>query len=171
MSKPNLVATKLDLAKTELEKIVINVGVGRFCNLPNFEEKILPELVKDVALMTGQRPANRSAKQSVAGFKIREGNVVGLKVTLRGNRMVQFLDKLNRVVLPRIRDFRGINLKSIDANGNLSIGIKEHTTFPEITPEQTRHELGIEITLVPKDKSREEAEVFYKNLGMPMAKK
>ena len=125
MSKPNL-------AKTELEKIVVNVGVGRFCTQPNFEEKILPELIKGIALMTGQHPSTRSAKQSIAGFKIRQGNIVGLMVTLRGNRMIQFLEKLNRVVLPRIRDFRGISLKSIDANGNLSIGIKEHIPFPKL---------------------------------------
>lgn len=162
---------KPNLAKVELEKIAVNIGVGRFCNQPNFEEKILPELIKSITLMTGQHPSTRSAKQSIAGFKIRQGNIVGLMVTLRGNRMTQFLEKLNRVVLPRIRDFRGISLKSIDANGNLSIGIKEHITFPEIIPEQTRHELGVEVTLVPKNKSREEALGFYKNLGVPMEKK
>ena len=179
MSKPSLTRSKSSLAprparggaKTDLDKIVVNVGIGRFCNLPNFEEKILPELVKGVGLMTGRRPATRAAKQSIAGFKIRKGNVVGLKVTLRGNRMVQFLEKLNRVVLPRIRDFRGISLKSIDVNGNLSIGIKEHITFPEIVPEQTRHELGLEITIVPKNKSREEAVVFYRNLGVPLERR
>lgn len=164
MPKPNL-------AKTELDKIVVNIGVGRFSTMPNFEEKILPELIKSIELMTGQHPSTRSAKQSIAGFKIREGNIVGLVVTLRGNRMVEFLEKLNRVVLPRVRDFRGISLKSIDANGNLSIGIKEHTTFPEIIPEQTRYDLGLEITFVPKQKSREEALSFYRSLGIPMEKK
>lgn len=163
--KPNLTP------RQELEKIVINTGVGRFCNLPNFKEKILPELIRDVELMTGQHPASRPAKQSIAGFKIREGNVVGLKVTLRGNRMIQFLEKLNQMVLPRIRDFRGISLKSVDVNGNLSFGLKEHTTFPEIIPEQTHYDFGIEITLVPRHKSREEALAFYKNLGLPMEKK
>lgn len=163
---------KTNLAKTELEKIVVNVGIGRLSTQPNFEEKILPELIKDVSLMTGQRPSTRSAKQSIAGFKIREGNVVGLKVTLRGSRMVQFLEKLNKAVLPRIRDFRGINLKSLDVNGNLSVGIKEHTAFPEIIPEQTRHDLGIEITIVPKQRRGREGTIkLYREIGVPLKKR
>ena len=157
--------------KTGLEKIVLNVGIGRFCNLPHFEEKVLPELIKNVESLTGQRPATCPAKQSIAGFKTREGNVVGLKVTLRGRRMIQFLEKLNQIVLPRIRDFRGLNLKSVDANGNLSFGIKEHIAFPEIIPEQTHHDLGVEITVVPKNRGRDEAIVLYRGVGVPLQKK
>lgn len=163
VQKPSLVRPK-----QSLEKIVVNVGIGRFANQPNFDDKILPELIKDVALMTGQRPATRPAKQSVAGFKIRSGNVVGLKVTLRGKRMTDFLNKLNQVVLPRIRDFRGLDLKSLDSGGNLSIGMREHTTFPEIIPELTKHDLGVEITLVPKDVNKERAVQLYRDLGVPL---
>ena len=153
-----------------LEKIVINVGVGRFSAQPNFSEKILPDLIRDVKYITGQHPSSCPAKQSVAGFKLREGTVVGLKVTLRGKRMEDFLNRLNKVVFPRIRDFRGISLKSIDENGNLTIGLKEHTTFPEIIPELTKFDMGLEVTLVPKEQGKEKAMEFYKTVGMPFQK-
>src|SRR3989344_946457 len=111
--------------KSKLDKIVINSGVGRLSSLPNFEEKILPEIMKELAAITGQKPAPRGAKQSIAGFKIREGNIVGLKITLRGKRMMEFLNRLNSIVLPRLRDFRGLDLKTVDAGGSLSIGLRE----------------------------------------------
>jgi large subunit ribosomal protein L5 len=155
----------------QLEKVVVNTGIGRFINQPNFEEKVLPELIKNMEQITGQRPATSPAKQSVAGFKLRAGTIVGLKVTLRGRRMIDFVNRLNQTALPRIRDFRGINLRNIDANGNLTIGIKEHVAFPEIVPETSRFDMGLEITFVPKTKSRAEAVVLYKEWGFPLAKK
>src|SRR3989344_2633914 len=156
--------------KSKLEKIVVNSGVGRMSALPNFEEKILPDLVKEISTITGQKPSSRGAKKSIAGFKLRQGNIVGLMVTLRGKRMMAFLDRLNSIVLPRLRDFRGLNLKGIDQNGNLSIGLKEQLVFPEITPEHSKVNFGMQITVVTKDKSREKAIELYRELGIPLQK-
>lgn len=154
-----------------IEKIVVNAGVGRLTSQPGFPEKILPELIKDLALITGQKPASRPAKRSISSFKLREGQVIGLKATLRGKRMMYFLEKLIRAVLPRIRDFRGLNLTSIDEHGNLTIGIRDNIVFPEINPEATKTNFGLEITIVPKSiKSREEAIKVYRELGVPLRK-
>lgn len=152
-----------------LEKIVINIGVGRMSGQPNFD-KTLPELVKAISLITGQKPATCVAKKSIAGFKLRMGTVVGLKTTLRGKRMKEFLDKLVNVVLPRVRDFRGIDHKSIDNAGNLTLGLKEHLAFPEITADTSRVSFGLEITIVPKLKVKEKAVELYKQLGVPLKK-
>ncbi len=156
--------------KSKLDKVVINSGIGRLSTTPNFEEKVLPEIMKELATITGQKPAPRSAKQSIAGFKIRQGNIVGLKVTLRGKRMMEFLNRLNSIVLPRLRDFRGLDLKTVDAGGNLSIGLREQFVFPEILPENSKVNFGIQITIVPKNKSREEAIGLYRELGIPLKK-
>jgi large subunit ribosomal protein L5 len=154
----------------KIEKIVVNVGIGRLSQQPNFEEKSLPELIKELSLITGQKPAIAKAKKSIAGFKIREGQTVGLKVTLRRQRMFDFLEKLNKIVLPRLRDFRGINLKSIDAKGNLSIGLREQMVFPEINPESSKIDFGMEITIVGNAKDKKEAIEFYRSLGLPLKK-
>lgn len=158
--------------KNRLEKIVVTSGIGKIAgSMQNFEEKILPAIIKDFAAITGQKPAVRRAKRSIAGFKIREGAIVGLAATLRGEHMVDFLLKLNTVILPRIRDFSGIAKESIDAGGNLNIGIKESVVFPEINSDEIRTEFGIQVTIVPKAvKSREEAINLYRNLGVPMKK-
>ena len=156
--------------KSTLEKIVINSGIGRLSTAPNFEEKVLPELMKELSAITGQKPAPRAAKKSISGFKLREGGVVGLKVTLRGKRMASFLNKLNSVVLPRLRDFRGLHLKSVDKNGNLSIGLREQIVFPEIAPEDSKVNFGVQITVVPKNKNRVEAIELYRGLGIPLKK-
>jgi len=157
--------------KSQLEKIVVNSGIGRLSQLPNFEEKVLPELMKEFALITGQRPATRIARQSIAGFKIRAGQIVGLKADLRSKRMVDFFQKLVKVVLPRMRDFRGINLKSIDNRGNLNIGFREQMVFPEISPEQSHHNYGLEVTIVPKQiKNRDKAIDFYREMNLPLQK-
>ena len=154
-----------------LEKIVINVGVGRLSGLNNFSEKILPEIEKDLAAITGQKPAVCPAKKSISNFKLRAGTAVGLKITLRGKRMNQFLNKLNNVVFPRVRDFRGIDLKKIDRNGNLNVGLKEHSVFPEIKPDITNVNFGIEITMVLKNAApKEEAIQLYRQLGVPLKK-
>lgn len=158
--------------KSKLEKIVVNAGVGKISGSHNdFESKLLPEIIKELSSITGQRPATRTAKISISGFKLREGSIVGLKTTLRGKRMVDFLVKLNNVVFPRIRDFRGINTKSIDNSGNLSIGIKETIAFPEINSEIQRFNFGVEITLVPKIiKGQDRALEFYRAIGIPFKK-
>jgi large subunit ribosomal protein L5 len=156
----------------KLEKIVVAVGVGRLRQKPQFEEKILPEITHQLALITGQKPAVRQARQSIAGFKLRQGDIVGLQVTLRGRRMKDFLQRLRDAVLPRIRDFRGINPKSIDKSGNLTIGIKEHTVFPEVNPDEVQTDFGLEITLVSKVKNPDEGYRFYKEqLGLPLKQK
>ena len=155
----------------KLEKIVVNAGIGRLASQPGFPEKVLPELIKDLALITGQKPATRPAKKSISSFKLRESQVIGLKVTLRGKRMIQFLEKLTKMVLPRIRDFRGLNLTSIDGRGNLTIGVRDNIVFPEINPEVSKTNFGLEVTIVPKAvKSREEAIRLYRGLGVPLKK-
>jgi len=153
-----------------LEKIVINVGTGRLSSQPNFEEKLLPELVKELGVVTGQKPALRTAKKSIAGFKLRMGTVVGLKVTLRKKRMDEFLRKLIHVVLPRVRDFRGIKKEAIDAGGNLTIGLKEYVVFPETNLDVLKTNFGLEITLVPKLRDWGKAVELYKVLGIPFKK-
>lgn len=157
----------------KLEKVVVNTGIGRLTQQPNFEDKILPAVTQDFAAITGQKPANRPARISISGFKLRQGVVVGLKATLRRKRMEEFLKKLSRVVLPRVRDFRGIDIKNVDLNGNLSFGIKDHLVFTEVSPEHSRTNFGIEVTVVPKSKdvrNREEAIQLYRNIGIPFQK-
>ena len=159
-----------DLAVPKIEKIVVNAGIGRLSGQPNFEEKILPEVLKEMCLLTGQKPVITKAKQSIAGFKIRAGQIIGLKTTLRRERKERFLDKLIKVVLPRVRDFKGIDPKSIDQNGHLNIGLKDHLVFPEINPEESKVDFGFEISIVSKAKKREEAIELYKILGIPLKK-
>lgn len=153
-----------------IKKIVVNSGLGRLSTLPNFD-KNLPEVSHEMSMITGQKPAPRQAKKSISGFKIRAGTVIGIKTTLRRKKMADFLDRLIKLVLPRIRDFRGISLKSIDQKGNLTIGIKEHVVFPEINMEQSKVNFGLEITIVPKDvKNRDGAIQLYRELGIPLQK-
>ncbi len=161
---------KADFKK--LEKIVVNVGLGRMSALTNFEDKLLPAVTDELKAIVGQAPMKRPAKKSIAGFKLREGTVVGLKVTLRGMKMEEFLKKMIRTALPRIRDFRGVNDKAIDGAGNLTIGIKEHVVFPEVTPETSKTNFGMEITVVPKlpMKKMADAVAFYRELGVPFKK-
>lgn len=156
--------------KNTLEKIVINVGVGKMSASPNFQDKILPEIAEELKNITGQKSAVRPAKKSIAGFKLRAGSVVGLKTTLRKKRMAGFLNKLVNAALPRVRDFRGINPKALDAGGNLTIGIKEQSVFPEINLETSKANFGMEITLVPKLKNKEKAMELYKELKIPFKK-
>ena len=158
-------------AVPKIEKIAINSGIGRIIASDSQTEKtVLPQIMEDLALITSQKPAIRQAKKSIASLKVRKGMKVGLIVTLRGKRMYDFLERLINIVLPRVRDFRGIDLKKIDAHGNLTIGIKEHTVFPEINLEKTKIIFGLEITIVPKAKNREEAIMLYKMMGIPLKK-
>jgi len=152
----------------QIEKIVISTGVGKFRNESQFEQKILPEIVKELSLITGQKPAYTTARKSISGFKVRAGQLVGLKVTLRGKRMRDFLFRLINLVLPRVKDFRGIDLKSIDEKGCLNIGFREHYAFPEIDLEKSNVRFGLQVTIVPKVRNREKAIEIYKQIGMPL---
>ena len=154
-----------------LEKIVVNIGVGRLRQSASFEENILPEIIKDLAAITGQKPQTRPAKKSIAGFKLREGNIVGLKITLRGKRMQDFLDRMINVVLPRVRDFRGIDPRKIDKEGNLTMGFRDHTVFPEISAEDSKFDFSFQVTLVSGAKDAESAYELFQEMKMPMRKK
>lgn len=151
-----------------LEKIVVDVGVGRLSQQPNFEEKILPQIQRDVALLAGQQPQVRRARKSISGFKIRQGQIVGLRTTLRGRKMVDFFQRFIKIVLPRVRDFRGIDQKSIDTHGILNLGLKEQLVFPEIRPEESSLIFPLGINVVPRLKDREAALHLYRELGLPL---
>ena len=151
-----------------LEKIIISTGLGRLRQRQGFKEALLPEVIKALTEITGQKPAETIARKSIAGFKLRAGDVIGLKVTLRGKRKDKFLKKLVEVTLPRIRDFRGIDPKQIDEQGNLTIGIREHIVFPEINPDEVKSDFGLEVTLVSNVKDREMSYEFFKSLGVPL---
>lgn len=161
---------KNDLAVPRLKKIVINVSAGRLSQQAGFEDKILPEIIKNLAIIFGQKPITTVAKKSIAGFKTREGQIVGLKITLRRRRMYDFLERLARIVLPRVKDFKGIELKNIDQSGNLNIGIREQAVFPEIISETLKVDFGLEISIVSNAKSRDEAIELYRQLGLPLKK-
>ncbi len=149
----------------KIEKIVISTGIGKI----NDAKKI--ELIQDrLARITGQKTSPRGAKKSVAAFKVREGDVVGYQTTLRGDRMQDFFDKLIHVALPRMRDFRGIKPSSIDEIGNLTIGITEHTIFPETSDEEQRNVFGLAITIVTTADNKKEAEAFFRHMGVPLKK-
>lgn len=154
---------------TRLEKTVINAGVGKLAaETANFEEKLLPEIIRDLTLITGQKPRTRPARQSIAGFKIRQGAIIGLQITLRGRRMADFIERFSQSALPRLRDFKGIDLKNIDERGNLSVGLKDQMIFPEVNPEATKVSFGLQVTIVPKSKKRAEAIALYRQLRIPL---
>ncbi len=159
-----------NLRQPKITKIVINVGIGRLSQQSNFEDKILPEVVRNLSLISGQKPAIQKAKKSIAGFKLRAGQVNGLKTTLRRQRMQNFLERLIKMVFPRVRDFRGIDLKNIDGKGNLNIGLRDCMVFPEINTETSKVDFGLEISIVSNAKSRDEAIELYRKLGIPLKK-
>lgn len=152
------------LALPRIEKVVINIGLGRALK----DEKFLEVAMRDLALITGQKPKATLAKKSIANFKIRKGIIIGAVATLRGPRMYDFISRLINIALPRTRDFRGINIKSLDKNNNLTIGVKEHIVFPEIKGEEVRNIFGFEVTVVVKAKNKEETVALYKALGFPI---
>lgn len=154
-----------------LEKAVVDAGVGRLSQTPNFEEKALVQVSRDLALMTGQKPQIRRAKKSIAGFKIREGQIVGVRVTLRRGRMVDFFERLITIVLPRVRDFSGLDVKNVDEHGVLNIGIRDQLVFPEIAPEQSPVSFSLGIALVPQVRNRAKALATWRALGVPLKKK
>lgn len=146
-----------------VEKVVVATGVGK-----KRDPKQLALIEDRLARITGQKAAPREARASIASFKVREGDTVGLQATLRGARAFDFLDKLIHIALPRTRDFRGIKSSAIDAMGNLTLGIKEHTIFPETSDEDVKDVFGLAITIVTSAKSKEEAEAFLRHLGVPL---
>jgi len=152
-----------DLQVPKLDKAVLNVGLGKGIKDASFIENAESTLVR----ITGQKPLKTKAKKSISNFKIRQGMVIGLKVTLRGQRMWDFVEKLVRITLPRVRDFRGLDLKSLDKNGNLNIGIKEHLSFPEIKADEIEKLHGLEIAIVTTAKTKEESAALLLALGFP----
>lgn len=146
-----------------LEKIVVNMGVGETIQNP----KALEAAVNDLAQITGQRPVITTASKSIAAFKVREGMKIGCKVTLRGDRMYDFFDKLVNIVLPRVRDFRGISPKAFDGRGNYTLGLREQVIFPEIDYDEIDKVRGMDITIVTTAKTDEEARELLKLMGMP----
>ncbi|MFC0559063.1 50S ribosomal protein L5 [Halalkalibacter alkalisediminis] len=154
------------MAVPKLEKIVVNMGVGDAVS----NAKALDKAVEELAEITGQKPLVTKAKKSIAGFKLREGMPIGAKVTLRGERMYQFLDKLITVSLPRVRDFRGISKKAFDGRGNYTLGVKEQLIFPEIDYDKVDKVRGMDIVLVTTANTDEEARELLTQMGMPFQK-
>lgn len=146
-----------------VEKITLNMGVGD----AKVNSKFLDEAVEELALITGQKPAITRARKSIAQFKLREGMPIGAKVTLRGARMWEFLDRLNTVALPRIRDFRGINPDGFDGRGNYNLGLREQTIFPEIDYDKIDRVRGLNVTITTSATTDEEAKALLTHLGMP----
>lgn len=149
-----------------LEKVVINMGVGEARDNP----KLLEAAVKELEIIAGQKPVVTKAKKSIANFKLREGMNVGTKVTLRGEKMYHFLDKLMNIALPRVRDFRGVSDTSFDGRGNYALGIKEQLIFPEIEYDKVEAIRGLDIIIVTTAKTDEEAKEFLALMGMPFKK-
>jgi large subunit ribosomal protein L5 len=151
------------LSLPRLEKIVVNMGVGKALQDKNRMEQSAEQL----ALITGQKAQITKAKVAVSGFRLREGNQIGCRVTLRGKRMYEFLDRLISMALPRIRDFRGVNPKSFDGHGNYSMGLSEQMVFPEIDPDKVTFTQGMDVTFVTSTNSDEEARELLRAFGMP----
>jgi large subunit ribosomal protein L5 len=151
------------LSLPRLQKIVVNMGVGKALQ----DKNRMKEAAEQLGQITGQRAQIRKARLAVSGFRLREGNEIGCRVTLRGRRMYEFLDRLISMALPRIRDFRGINPKSFDGNGNYSLGLSEQMVFPEIDPDKVTFTQGMDVTFVTSTRSDDEARELLRAFGMP----
>ena len=149
-----------------LEKIVVNVGLGRAKD----DKKTIEAAKNTLRKITGQEPVETVAKNSIAGFKLREGNMIGLKLTLRGDRMYEFMDRLLNIVLPRLRDFHGVNNKAFDKQGNYSIGLSDQSVFPELTFEETTTPHGLQAVFVVKSENRDHSRALLTKFGMPFEK-
>ncbi|MDQ1284142.1 MAG: large subunit ribosomal protein [Patescibacteria group bacterium] len=158
---------KNDLEAPKIEKVVVNVGIGKFIK----DSGMVNDIMESLKTITGQKPLMTKSKKSIAGFKIREGLEVGMKVTLRGRRMWDFIEKLVGSAIPRVRDFQGIKESAVDSSGNLNLGIKEHLIFPEILPEQVKNIFSFEVNITTSAKSREAGTAFFRALGFPIEKK
>jgi large subunit ribosomal protein L5 len=150
-----------------VEKVVVNIGVGEALDNP----KALEAAVADLTTITGQKPVTMKARKSIANFKLREGRLIGTKVTLRGDRMWAFLDRLLSVALPRVRDFRGVSANAFDGRGNYTLGLKDQLVFPEIEYDKIDKLRGMEVTIVTTAKNDEQARALLQLLGMPFGKK
>ena len=150
----------------KVTKVLVSTGVGAIK-----DKKRLELIVDRLTKLTGQKPAERGAKKSIATFKIRTGDTAGYQVTLRGARMQSFLDKFIHIVLPRMKDFRGIKLSTIDEMGNITIGLREHTVFPETSDEESKDIFGLAVTIATSAKNRNEAAAFLRHLGLPLQEK
>lgn len=150
----------------KLEKIIINMGVGEATQ----NSKLIDAAIGDLTIISGQKPIVRKAKKSEAGFKLREGQAIGTKVTLRKERMYDFLDRLVNVVLPRVRDFEGVSANAFDGRGNYSLGLRDQLVFPEIDYDKVDKLLGMSITIVSSSKTDEEGRALLKAFGMPFKK-
>lgn len=151
------------LSLPRIAKVTVNVGLGKFLK----EQSRVDEIVETLTVITGQKPVMMKARKAIAGFKIREGLEVGVKVTLRGRRMWQFLDRFLLATLPRVRDFQGIPVSSVDSNGNCNIGLKEHMIFPEIIPEKVQTIFGLQIVVTTTARDREDGEALFRALKFP----
>lgn len=149
-----------------LEKMIVNIGMGEALDSPN----TLDAAVADLTAITGQKPVVTKAKKSIANFKLREGRSIGVKVTLRGDRMWSLFDRLVNIALPRVRDFRGVSPKAFDGRGNYTLGIREQLIFPEISYDSIDKIRGMEITLVTTAKNDDQAMALFRQLGMPFRK-
>lgn len=149
-----------------LEKIVINVGLGRAKD----DKKTIEAAKNTLRKITGQEPVETVAKNSIAGFKLREGNMIGLKLTLRGERMYEFMDRLINIVLPRLRDFHGVKSNAFDKQGNFSLGMTDQSVFPELTFEETTTAHGLQVVFVVKAQSRDHSKALLTKFGMPFEK-
>jgi large subunit ribosomal protein L5 len=147
----------------KLQKIVVNMGVGKALQ----DKNRMTEAVEHLSQITGQRPQICKARVAVSGFRLREGNEIGCRVTLRGKRMYEFLDRLISIALPRIRDFRGVNPKSFDGNGNYTLGLTEQGVFPEIDPDKVSFVQGMDVSFVTSTSSDDEARELLRQFGMP----
>ncbi|PKK98948.1 MAG: 50S ribosomal protein L5 [Tenericutes bacterium HGW-Tenericutes-2] len=150
----------------KIEKIVVNMGIGDAV----FNPKVLDDAVEELRAITGQKPLVTKAKNSISNFKLREGMPIGAKVTLRGDRMYYFLDKLISIALPRVRDFRGISSNSFDGRGNYTVGIREQIIFPEISLDKVKKVRGMDIVIVTTAKTDQEGRALLSQLGMPFKK-
>lgn len=155
-----------DMAIPKLLKVSLNVGVGRYTK----DKTYLENVANNLARITGQKPVMAKAKKSISAFKVREGTVIGVAVTLRGERMFDFLQKLIDVTFPRVRDFRGVDSAKLDKLGNLSIGFKEHIAFPEIKADEVDNVHGLEVNISTSAKTREEGLELFQLLGFPFKK-
>jgi large subunit ribosomal protein L5 len=153
------------MAVPRITKITLNMGVGE----AKVNSKALDDAVEQLAIISGQKPTITRAKRSIAGFKIREGMPIGCKVTLRGDRMYEFLDRLQTIALPRIRDFRGINPEAFDGRGNFALGVREQVIFPEINYDDVSEVRGLDVTITTTAPDDEQARELLRELGMPFA--
>ena len=150
-----------------IEKVVVNIGMGEALDNP----KALEAAVSDLTIITGQKPVTNKARKSIANFKLREGRLIGTKVTLRGERMWSFLDRLVNTALPRVRDFRGVSANAFDGRGNYTLGLRDQLIFPEIEYDKIDKLRGMEVTIVTTAKTDDQARVLLQLLGMPFSKK